>query len=248
MFTLALLVICVSTATSCSAFRRKELVGDDKVFAKGYSYFERGKNRQAAEYFNRLLDQYPRSRYRTRTQILLAEAYFRDKLYEEAKFLFSHFIQLHPAHADAELAYFRLGDCDFERIKGKDRDQTFTTEALQGYERVLSLYPRSPRREEVEERVRFCKQRLAEHEYTVGRFYLKTKSYSSAAERFRFIVERYPDDDLADDALFFLGEAHRKQEQNEDAAQAWSRLVEEYPESKYRADAERHLDRMARRD
>ena len=75
-----------------------------------------------------------------------------------------------------------------------------------------------------------------------------TKRYGSAAERFRFIVDRYPDGDLADDALFFLGEAHWKQDQSEEAARAWSRLVEEYPESKYQADAEKHLRRMAQKD
>ncbi len=238
---LLFLAVCIMASTSCSVFKRKPVTGEEAIFSKGYSYFERGKNRQAAEYFNRLLEQYPRSSYRTRTQILLGETYFRDELYDEAEFLFSHFIQLHPAHKDAELAYFRLGDCNFEQIKGKDRDQSFTTRALEAYERAIRLYPRSPRREEVEERIRFCKTRLVEHEYGIGRYYLKTKRYVSAAERFAFIVEHNAGGELADDALFYLGEAKRKQGQEEAAEQAWRRLIEEYPESKYRADAEKQL-------
>ena len=240
-----LLALCIAASTSCSLFRRQEPTSEQGIFEKGYRYFERGKNTQAAELFNRLLEQYPRSRYRTRTQILLAEAYFRDKLYEEAKFLFSHFVQLHPAHEDAELAYFRLGDCDFEQMRGEDRDQSFTVGALHAYERALSLYPLNPRRQEVEERVRSCKERLAEHEYTIARFYLKTKRYRSAAERFQFMVEWYPEGELADDALFFLGEAHRRLEEDEDAAQAWNQLISQYPQSRYCDDAEDGLRQIA---
>lgn len=244
LLAVVLVVFCVSSTTSCSAFRRKDPTSDEEAFTKAHRYFERGKNTQAAEYFNLLLERFPRSRYRTRTQILLAEAYFRDKLYEEAKFLFSNFIQLHPAHDDAEMAYFRLGDCDFEQIRSKDRDQSFTVQALHAYERAASLFPRNPRRDEAQERIRFCKKRLAEHEYAVGRFYLKTKRYRSAAERFQFIVDQYPQGELADDALFFLGEAHRKQQQDEYATEAWNRLVSEYPESNYRSKAERQLQQI----
>jgi len=103
-------------------------------------------------------------------------------------------------------------------------------------EAVAELYaPAFEHSESPEARVRMARIRnlLAEHEYIVGRFYNRRKSFTAAKGRFEVIVSAYPDYTKFDRVLFELGGVQRKLGNDKDAEASWARLVKEFPNSQY---------------
>jgi tol-pal system protein YbgF len=59
----------------------------------------------------------------------------------------------------------------------------------------------------------------------------KTARYADAAAAFEAFLARHPDDPLADNAQYWLGEAHYVSQNNRAARAAFEAVVERYPES-----------------
>ena len=75
--------------------------------------------------------------------------------------------------------------------------------------------------------------RLAEHEFVVGRFYQRYGVPGAAATRIEGLLKNYPNYTGKDEALFYLGRAYLDLARPEDATATFARLREEHPESRY---------------
>jgi tol-pal system protein YbgF len=56
-------------------------------------------------------------------------------------------------------------------------------------------------------------------------------NYDLAAQGFREYLKRWPDTDLADNALYWIGECHDAQDRTEEALEVFSQVLEDYPTS-----------------
>ncbi len=59
----------------------------------------------------------------------------------------------------------------------------------------------------------------------------QNKRYREAAQAFAAFLERYPQDELAPNAQYWLGEAYYVSQQNAEAQQAFEQVVSRYPDS-----------------
>ena len=74
-----------------------------------------------------------------------------------------------------------------------DRDQSHTLKAKEEFERLVKKYPRSEYTEPARAKIRQCYIYLAEYELYVGNFYFKMERYQAAMDRYRYLLEHYPD-------------------------------------------------------
>jgi outer membrane protein assembly factor BamD len=167
-------------------------------------------------------------------QMALGDAYFQDEKYDEAVEAYREFLRVHPRNRFSDRAQFQIGMCFFMQMRGKDRSQEATQNALDAFEKVARNYPRSEMAAEAREKIVLCRKRLAEHELYVGRYYLRTKSYAAAVPRFDRVYQEYRDLGYGDDALYFLGLCYRKLDQGGKAREVWDLLIKDYPHSRYR--------------
>jgi outer membrane protein assembly factor BamD (BamD/ComL family) len=77
---------------------------------------------------------------------------------------------------------------------------------------------------------------LAEHEFMVGRFYLRYGIPGSAVERFDFLDRTYPDYSGKEKLLYHLGLALGKMGQVDRARSTFDQLRKDYPKSSYLKD------------
>jgi tetratricopeptide (TPR) repeat protein len=84
-------------------------------------------------------------------------------------------------------------------------------------------------------------ERLAAHEFYVGSFYFKKKNYKGALVRFREVVGKYPNTELLDKALYFIGLSYDKLGEGELAADVYKTLVENYPDSPFASGAKKKI-------
>jgi len=213
----------------------------DAWFDLGQTELARKKYAKAEAAFGKLLEQYPQDRRRPETVLGLAEALYRDRRYEEAKFQYRRFLELYPAHAEAARAQFYIAMSAFQRLKTVDRDQTVAQEALQEFQRLLQAYPRSTFVEEAKQKIAACREHLAAYERYVGRFYYKKGAYPAAISRFGRLLQNYPEVSFADEVLFVLGDAYARNANAQEAASAFDELVKRYPQSPYAGQARARL-------
>ncbi len=187
----------------------------------------------AEKVFGDLMERYPLSQYAIDGEIMLADVLYTDEKYEEARVYYTDFVALHPSHPKAAYAMFQKGMCFFRDILSADRDQTNTRKAIIAFEDLQANYPDSPYSAKAGELIGFLRNRLAERELYVGKFYMKKKKYKGALARFGVILKKYPHSTVVDEALYYIVKAYVKLGEEDRAQDVLSTLRSEYPASPY---------------
>jgi outer membrane protein assembly factor BamD len=200
----------------------------------GMRQLQKKRYQGAAESFREAATLYRDAALDADIQMALGDAYFQDDEYDAAVETYREFLRVHPRNRLSDRAQFQIGMCYFMQMRGEDRTQEPTQKALDAFEKVVRNYPRSGMAAEAREKIVLCRKRLAEHELYVGRYYLRTKSYTAALPRFDRVYQEYRDLGYGDDALYFLGLCYRKLDQSGKAQEVWNLLKRDYPHSRYR--------------
>ena len=91
-----------------------------------------------------------------------------------------------------------------------------------------------------------CRDRLAAHEYLVGRFYYQRKFYVAAADRFRVVLDRFPYYSRTEETLYLLGTCLMRTENPDEARLYFERLMHEYPQGKHTTEVRKILQEQAK--
>jgi outer membrane protein assembly factor BamD len=218
---------------------RKRRLGEEEVpaaalYEKGLALYKKKKYSSALEVFNELKGTFPgEDPYYTWAELKVADCYFFKKEYTEAIGLYEEFKKFHPFHGEIPYVIFQIGLSYFKQMKSIDRDQGATRKALSNFELLIANYPPSVFTEKSREKVKICRERLAENELYIAKFHYKKKKYQGAKARLEAMVEIYPEVDTLDEALFYLGKSHLKLEEMDVAARVFTDLVHRYPDSKF---------------
>lgn len=235
-------------ASGCGYFHKEPTPTDPSALLSfGREKLAEKRFSKAKEQFERLLETTSDNELRLQALINLADTFYKNGEYEEARFQYRKFLELYPVNPLAPRAQFQLAMCSFAEIKTPDRDQAITLEAIRQFERFLQSYPDHPLASEAEQRHAFCINRLAEHDLEVADFYYKRGKYHSAINRLSALLDRYPDFTQNDKALYLLGQSYKQEESREKARAAFARLVNEHPDSGYASSAKRTLRKWRRK-
>src|SRR4030042_87326 len=172
----------------------------EELAAGGMTYLRKGDYYKSAESFQQIKDRYPFSQYSLLAALKLADIHYHRKEYEEAISAYQEFEKLHPTNEALPYVTYQIGMSYFRQMLGVDRDQAATKNALNEFTPLLNTYPDSPYVIEAKEKIRQCRERLAEHELYVGRFYLRTEQYKAALNRLRRLVSDYPEHSASEKA------------------------------------------------
>lgn len=180
------------------------------LYSAGAHEFGKKKYTNAREYFTRLKEEYPLHELAVMARIGVADSYFSQKKYAEAENEYNDFIVFHPTNENVPYAIYQVGMCHYNRIEAIDRDQSSTIMAKREFEKLVSRYPESKFSLMAEEKIRDCKQKLAEHEFYVGQFYFKQKKYQAALARFETIEREYANIGFDYKTKYFINETKEK--------------------------------------
>jgi len=164
-----------------------------QLTAKAMHYFNIGRYQLAEEEFKKIRDRYPFSPYATVAELRLADCKFYQGLYEEAIPLYEEFENLHPTNEAIPYVIFQVGSCYYNLMDTPDRDQSSTHKMIDTYNRLIKRYPDSAFTIEAEKRIKEGRALLAEHEWVVAHWYLRTDHVPQALNRLLIIVTQYPD-------------------------------------------------------
>ena len=188
----------------CTQDKSLEGLSPEQLYLGGYQAFQDTDYEKAAEYFDEIEKQHPYSEWSERAQIMAAYSYYRKNMYDDAVLTLERFIQLHPGNRNTPYAYYLKGLCYFEQMSDAAREQSMTQKAQDTFNDLIARYPDSVYARDARTKMDELTNHLAAQEMTIGRYYLKRTDLIPAANRFKNVIETYPDSEQVPEAYYRL--------------------------------------------
>lgn len=202
IFFLVILSLCVG---GCYDRKLEEEKSATELMADGQKRYEARDYRSAITAYRRVTDWYPFSEHVPTAELQIAESYYKLRQYTSAAAAYEQFANLHPRNPSTPYALYQVGRCYFDQIYSIDRDQENARTAVEKLNRFLKSYPDSRYADPARAHLKDCQRHIAANELLVAKFYYKNKNYKAALNRFRGIVEEYPDTGVQHVALQYIG-------------------------------------------
>ena len=193
------IVVALLVAAACGGAPKRPPSGalepDKFLFENGTKALDDRRWLVAREYFRQLVDSYPQSPYRADAKLGIADTYLGERTPESTVLAvneYREFLSFYPTHERAHYAQFKLGMTHFYQMKGPERDQTETKEAIAELTTYLQRYADKPLAGEARQRLREARDRLSMSEYRVGVFYFRQRWYPGALDRLTALIEERP--------------------------------------------------------
>ncbi|HKH48490.1 MAG TPA: outer membrane protein assembly factor BamD [Thermoanaerobaculia bacterium] len=202
--------------------------------AQGKELMAKKKYERARPYFSHAFEVEPNSAIGRESLLLAADTYYLEGSsanYVQAEAKYRDYLNRFPTSAQAPYVQFQIANSLAKRMEKPDRDQSGTRKAMEAYQELIRLYPTSEYAQQAQEQIKLVKANLAEHEFQIGRFYLRYGLPPAAVERFNFLLETYPEYPDKGKIYYHLGVAHVLMHQTEEARKAFDRLRTEAPDS-----------------
>jgi outer membrane protein assembly factor BamD len=177
-------------------------------FKQGEEAFENENYVSAIEHWQAVRDMYHSTELTTLAERKIADAQYAGGQTIEAIAGYENFLKQHPGHPQTREILVRLGKAHLSEMLSADRDQTATRNALAAFEEVQRNYPDPKDKDEIDALIRKCRDRLAENELYIARFYLKTERYEPARARLEHLRRSYPEFSRMPEAEFLLAKAY----------------------------------------
>lgn len=168
-----------------------------ELLLNGMDDYTVGKYFTAIEFFEEILDKYPFSKEAVLAELKAADCSYHLERYVEARLLYEEFETRHPTNESIPYVMFQKGMCSFKEIDRIDRDTSGAEKAIALFRQLIKAYPDSAYTEVAKEKIKAATEFLADHEYFVVDYYVRTGKYDQAKVRLKYLLAMYPTTDIA---------------------------------------------------
>jgi len=192
----------------------------EQIYQEARKSMRSGNYPNAVQRYELLEARYPFSEQAKQGQLDLIYAYYKDKAADSAIDQADQFIRENPAHPRVDYAHYIKGLVYFEsganwleslfRADMNKRPPQEARKSFQSFQTLLQQYPKSPYAPDARQRMVYLRNRLADYEMSVAKYYMKRGAYVGAANRAKGIIENYDGAPAVDEALRIMSAAYRK--------------------------------------
>ena len=218
--------ICSIILCSCSI---KESDYSDQtpevIYQTAFQNLQKGDYASAAYVFSELERNYPYSDLSLKGQVLAGYALYLNKQYDEASEVFNAFIQLHPGNKQVAYALYMRGMCAYDQIPIVNRDQDVAEEAYDLFSDLIQRFPNTKYTLDAKKKLKAVDDHLAGKELSIGRYYLKNKSYVAAIKRFKNVLKDHPNSSQVSESYYRAIEAYKALNLNSEALYYFKKMT-----------------------
>jgi outer membrane protein assembly factor BamD len=192
----------------------------EKIHSEAQRDLANGNYPSAVQKLELLEARFPFSEPAKQGQIDLMYAYYKNRESESAIDQADQFIRENPTHPRIDYAYYIRGLALFEgganwvervfRADMSKRPPQEARQSFQSFQALVQQYPKSPYAADARQRMIYLRNRLADYELQVARYYMKRGAYVGALNRCRSLIETYDGAPAVIDALKIAASAYRK--------------------------------------
>jgi len=201
----------------------------------------------AIKQYEALTSRFPFTPQARQARLDLIYAYYRRGEKETAIDAAEQFLRENPTHPRVDYAWYMKGLINFERTPnsierffGVDmakRPPTDLLKAITAFSTVVTQYPNSDYAHDALRRMTYLRNRLAEYEVNVARYYVRRGAYIAAARRAAGVIEQYDGSPAEQQALAVMLDCYRRLGYKELAANAERVYQINYPATNESASA-----------
>ena len=230
---LALLTLALATAvTGCKTRDGAEgpMTDPQEVYQRANRALKQGDYPFAVRVYEALMARYPFAEETRQSRLDVIYAYYKAGESESAIDAADTFIRENPTHPRIDYAWYLKGLTDFERMPNflerwfrVDLNQRPPTEARRSFTSfatVVEQFPKSDYAHDARRRMVYLKNRLADYEIAVAKYYVDRGAYVAAAQRAKTTVEEFNGSPAVREALEILVLCYERMDLKELAAQA----------------------------
>ena len=199
------------------------------VYERAHRALRGGDYPQAIRIYEALMARYPFAAESRQSRLDVIYAYYRAGESESAIDAADTFIRENPTHPRIDYAWYLKGLTDFERMPNflerwfrVDLNQRPPTQARRSFASFLTVvqqYPNSDYAHDARRRMVYLRNRLADYEIAVARYYIDRGAYVAAAQRAKVAIEEYDGAPAVRDALEIMIYAYEQMDLKDLAAQ-----------------------------
>lgn len=219
-----LIALAAVALAGCETFRRDkefDMKGSpERIFNDAVGDIAGGNYAEGIRKLELLEARFPFSEPAKQGQLDLMYAYYKNRESESAIDQADQFIRENPTHPRVDYAYYIRGLVSFEgganwleRAFNADMSKRPPLEARQSFQSFQTLvqsYPASPYAADARQRMVYLRNRLADYELEVAKYYMKRGAYVGALNRARGLIETYDGAPAVNGALKVAAEAYRR--------------------------------------
>lgn len=217
---LSLALLAFLVMAGCASDNERDIKsGADQLYDRAQSAMDSGNFRNAIAYYETLAARFPFSNQAKQGQLDLIYCYFMNAEPESAIDAASQFERENPTHPRVDYALYMRGLANFTgqsnaiyRFFGVDlarRPPDRIRESFSAFAQLVQRYPKSRYAADARQRMVFLRNRLAEYENGVARYYFRRGAYPAAINRARFTVESYDGAPAVADSLRIIIDSYR---------------------------------------
>ncbi len=217
-----LIALAVAAMSGCQTFRKDKEFNvkgsPERIFDDAVRDIAGGNYSEGIRKLELLEARFPFSDPAKQAQLDLMYAYYKNRESESAIDQADQFIRENPTHPRVDYAYYIRGLVSFEgganwleRAFNADMSKRPPQEARQSFQSFQTLvqnYPKSPYAADARQRMVYLRNRLAEYELEVAKYYMKRGAYVGALNRARGLIETYDGAPAVNGALKIAAEAY----------------------------------------
>jgi len=201
--------------------------------------------------FQTIITTYPDSPYLPMAKLAVADSFYLEggsSSLIQAAGAYQDWLTFFPTHPLADRVLLKIAESQMRQIGLPDRDSTRAKVAEQRLKALLQQYPNSLFKKDVEVRLSQVQDNLGLHNLYIANYYYslavdqKKSGLKGAQSRYREILDKYPNFNFMDEALFKLAITYLEEEETDEAAKYFQRIVRDYPNSEYLEKSRQQLE------
>lgn len=192
-------------------------------------------------YYETLEARYPFSNQARQGQLDLIYAHYRNNSPEQVIDAAEQFERENPTHPRVDYTLYMRGMALFSgeanyfhrlfRVDLSKRPPKDARDAYSAFAELLRRYPDSIYAPDARQRMIFLRNRVAEHENHIARFYLERGAYAAALSRANYTLQTYDGAPTTPETLQIMVSSYRALGMNDLAADAERVLKQSYPQA-----------------
>jgi outer membrane protein assembly factor BamD len=218
--TLVALFIALLALSSGCAHKNRQLQqsSPEVLYKKAKKSLDSYDYGSAIKTYEQLTARFPFTDQARQARLDLIYAYYRAGEKESATDAADTFIRENPTHPRVDYAWYVKGLVDFERTPNAieklfrvdltQRPPATARKSFAAFRTVVEQYPKSEYAHDALQRMIYLRNRLADYEVHVARYYMKRGAYVAAVQRAKGCVEQYDGAPAVHDALAIMVEGY----------------------------------------
>lgn len=190
-----------------------------KAYAKAHAALLNTDYEAATDQFTQLIARYPFTEFATQSELEKVYAQYRSFRPDEALLAADRFLREHPRHKSADYVQYLKGlinaartesISDFLPIDTSKKDVNAERRAYDDFAVLVQRYPNSVYTGDARKRMIYLRNRIASHELSIVRFYVKRQAWVAVSKRAENLIAEYPGAPATADALSLLRLSYEK--------------------------------------